>query len=85
MSVANPDSAYRRILLGRAAVKVKIRALESTEKPSERLLTQLVRSPDTHPRIRLMAADLLRELRRSKSIDEILQAETSRLEGKSRE
>ena len=77
--MANPDSAYRRILLGKAALKIKIRALESMERPSERLLLHLVRQTDCHPKVRLLAADLLKKRQQKKTIDEILKSESHRL------
>lgn len=64
--MTTPDTGYRRILLGRAPLHIKVRALESMEKPSERLLLKLIRDRATHPKLILLASDILRKRRNKK-------------------
>lgn len=75
----NPDSGYKRILLAKAPLKIKLAALERMEKPSLSFLSTLVRNPDTPPKLRLAAADRLKELQRKREIDKLLQTERNRL------
>ena len=81
--MTNPDVGYRRILLGRAAVKIKLQALQSMTAASDRLLLWLIRHPETHPKVRLLASDMLKKRQQTKTIDQILRAESNRLEGTS--
>jgi hypothetical protein len=72
MSRPNPDSAYRAIILAqppvKAPLKTKIAALQAMQKPSEVFLGRLINAPDTHPKLRLLAANRLRTLQQARLI-----------------
>ncbi len=84
MKYAKADSGYKRVLMAKAALWVKIEALQKMSAPSARLLTQLVRDSATHPKLRLLAANKLAELQRQRAIDRVLRTESNRLEGRSK-
>ena len=77
-----PDCGYRRVLLAKAPLKVKLEALQKMAHPSARLLTRLIRDRGTPAKVRLLASNRLAELHRQREVSRILLAETNRLERK---
>lgn len=79
MTTINTDASYKKVLFSSAALKLKLRAFASIEKLTEHFLSQLLRDPNLHPKLRLPVTDKLRELQHRKAIDKLLESESSRL------
>jgi hypothetical protein len=80
------DFALRKIIQdNKASLKVRREALAAMESPSGSFLTELVSSPEVHPKLKMDAAHQLTKIqaakRHHKEVDAILKQETQRLAG----
>lgn len=79
MTPTSPNAGYRRVLFSRCPLKTKLAALSRMPAPSAALLTVIIRDPNAHPKLKLLAADRLAELMRKREIDRVLKAESQRV------
>lgn len=72
MTRASLNIGYIRVLQSRAPLKTKLAALTRMPQPSANMLTRLIRDVNTHPKLKLLAADRLAELIRQREIAKVL-------------
>jgi hypothetical protein len=71
------DAGYKRVVLAKCPIKLRVEALSKMSSPSTRLLMRLIRAKDTPEKLRMLASNRLAE----KEIDLVLKSERDRLKG----